>query len=65
MKFLAFLIVFLLIGAFFIISNENLNLDNKNNIDIFLSEYGQWIGKLIDNSRIATGYIVKMGWLPE
>jgi hypothetical protein len=65
MKALAFLIIFLLVGAFFIISNQNLNLGNGDNVNTFVAEYERWIVRLIDNSRIATGYLVKMDWLPE
>ena len=32
MKTLMFVILFLLIGAFFIISNENIKLDSKENV---------------------------------
>ena len=60
-----FIVLFLLIGAFFIISNENIKLNSKENASYFFSLYKDWINKLINNGRTAAGYVVKMDWLPE
>ena len=57
--------MFLLIGAFFIISNEEIKLDNSENINIFFKEYAGWIDSLIGNGKTVSGYIIKMQWLPE
>ena len=56
--------LFLLVGGFFIISNENLALNSSENVGIFFSEYGEWIDSLFNNGKIVTGYVLKMGWLP-
>lgn len=64
MKILILLMMFLLIGAFFIISQENLALKEKENIDKFVGDYYEWIGSIIDNTGSLTGYIIKMKWLP-
>ena len=60
-----FVILFLLIGAFFIISNENIKLDSKENVYYFFDKYGKWFDKLIENGKTAVGYTIKMEWLPE
>tara|TARA_B100001971_G_scaffold109194_1_gene100256 strand:- start:335 stop:550 length:216 start_codon:yes stop_codon:yes gene_type:complete len=65
MKTLSFIILFLLIGAFFIISENKIQINNTNNIDTFLSLYANWLSTLLDNTKTVTGYVVKMGWLPE
>ena len=65
MKTLMFIILFLLIGAFFIISNENIKLDNKENINHFFKLYGKWFDRLTENSGVVLGYVVKMEWLPN
>ena len=65
MKTFIFLMVFLLIGAFFIISNENIKLNSSQNISLFFSEYGKWIDQLVNNSKSLAGYIVKSEWLPD
>lgn len=65
MKFLMFLIFFLLIGAFFIISNENIKLDNPENLAIFFNLYGTWVEKIFYNSVTTTGNMIKMEWLPN
>ena len=65
MKTLMFIILFLLVGGFFIISNENIRLDSQENVDLFLDLYTDWLGGLVDNSGVILGYVVKMEWLPD
>jgi len=65
MKFIMFIILFLLIGAFFIISNENIKLNSKENFNLFLKKYGDWGGSLFGNGKTVIGYVAKMEWLPE
>ena len=64
MKTFIFIIMFLLIGAFFIISNENIKMNTKENVFHFLGLYASWFDQLLGNSKTATGYLVKMEWLP-
>ena len=59
------LIFFLLLGGFFIISNENIKLDNAENVNYFLNEYADWFDSLITNGKAVTGHLVKMEWLPN
>jgi hypothetical protein len=59
-----FFIMFLFLGAFFIISNENIRIDNQKDISLFFKEYGQWIDSLIGNGKGVAGYVIKMDWLP-
>jgi len=65
MKLLMFVLLFLFIGAFFIISNENIKLNSQENFNLFLKEYGDWGGKLLGNGKTVVGYVAKMEWLPE
>jgi len=65
MKLIMFILLFLLVGGFFIISNENIKINNKENLDVLIKLYGTWFDQLIDNSRTAVGYAVKMEWLPD
>ena len=64
MKIFIFIFMFLLIGAFFIISDENIRLNSSENVNSFFKEYAAWIDDLIDNGRVVSGYVVKMEWLP-
>ena len=59
-----FVILFLLIGAFFIISNEEIKMDNLENISKFFDLYGHWIDRSAGNSKNMLGFVVKMEWLP-
>ncbi|MBR9706586.1 hypothetical protein GOV14_06120 [Candidatus Pacearchaeota archaeon] len=65
MKTVMILVMFLLIGAFFIISNENLLLKDKESLDTFFVSYTQWLDQLLGNGKTFAGYVVKMQWLPE
>jgi len=64
MKAFMFIVMFLFIGAFFIISNENIKLNTKENIATFFSLYGKWVDGLVINGKTVFGYVVKMEWLP-
>lgn len=64
MKTLIFIVLFLLIGAFFIVSNEKIKLNSKENLDYFLKEYGKWFDKLAGNTKSVSTYVIKMEWLP-
>jgi hypothetical protein len=65
MKLLVFFIFFMFLGAFFIISNENIKINSKENFYKFLTMYGDWIDQLFGNGRGVGGYVVKMEWLPK
>lgn len=65
MKILMILIIFLFLGAFFIISNKEIRIDNREGIDLFFKEYAQWADSLMGNGKIVAGYVIKMEWLPE
>ena len=64
MKIIMFFIFFLLVGAFFIISNEDIKMDSKENISKFFDLYGHWIDRLAGNSKNMLGFVIKMEWLP-
>jgi len=64
MKILMIIVMFLCIGAFFIISQNNLALNKSENADLFLSTYKGWLSKTFDNLGTLTGQVVKMEWLP-
>ena len=65
MKVFLFIVVFLFVGGFFIISNENLALNNSENINLFASKYFGWLDGLFENTQTVAGYVVKMEWLPN
>ncbi len=65
MKFVMFIVLFLLLGGFFIISNGNIALNSSENINLFLNSYGKWIDGLVGNVGEISGYFVKMEWLPN
>jgi hypothetical protein len=64
MKIVLFIMIFLLVGAFFIISNGNLHLANKVEFNQFASAYYSWFGQIFSNAGHVTGYAIRMDWLP-
>ena len=64
MKVLMFVLLFLFVGGFFIISNENISLNSSENVSLFFDEYGGWIDSLFGNGKTVVGYVAKMEWLP-
>jgi len=64
MKILLFVMIFILLGGFFIISENNLALKERQNFHSFVDLYLNWIGNIYENSVSLTGNIIKMKWLP-
>lgn len=54
-----------ILGALFIISNQNLHLGVSQEREIFLDAYLGWITNIMDNILDATGYVIKFEWLPK
>jgi hypothetical protein len=65
MKIVMLVVIFLCIGALFLISENNLVLKQHENITKFYSLYANWLNNIADNSIKLSGYIVKMDWLPK
>jgi hypothetical protein len=65
MKIAVFIALFLLLGAFYIISEDSIALNSWENAHIFFEKYLFWIVTLVDNSRSVVGSVVKMEWIPD
>ncbi len=59
------LIFFLALGAFFVISNENLQLRNEADFMEFGNIFYSWIQSLFSNLISVTGYVTNFDWLPK
>jgi hypothetical protein len=64
MKIIVFLLTFLILGALFIINNNNLVLEDPQNIKEFSRIYINWLDKLFINVQKITGNIISVDWLP-
>lgn len=64
MKIVIFLMMFLLIGAFFIVANDNLYLKNPEQRAQFAKSYYGWFEKVFTNTRTISGYAINLDWLP-
>ncbi|MFH1711151.1 MAG: hypothetical protein ABH840_02465 [Nanoarchaeota archaeon] len=64
-KIAIIIMMFLFVGAFFIISENNLALRKSGNVDRVIGLYSLWISQLFDNTLAMTGNVIKMNWLPD
>lgn len=64
MKFVVFLVIFLLVGAFFIISNNNLHLGKSDEFHKFMNMYYGWFFKLFGNVKSISSYVINVDWMP-
>lgn len=65
MKVVIFFVKLLILGALFIVSNEELHLSEEGNMAIFGEMYFQWLGSLIDSGKSITGFVIDVEWLPR
>ena len=65
MKILIIVMMFFILGALFIVSNNNFALYEKGNSGNFSQLYFDWVGDLYSNAQSITGYVVKLDWLPH
>ncbi len=59
------MIVFLVLSALIIISNNDLALYDDENLDKFGELYLGWIDKIYVNMQGITGEVVQREWLPK
>lgn len=65
MRWLMFVLKFLLIGALFIVSNNNLALIDSDDRQAFYDESGKWLKDVTVNFGELTAFVVKVKWLPR
>jgi hypothetical protein len=65
MKLAIVLVKLFVLGALFIISNQNLHLLVSEERGVFFDSYSEWIGSLFNQAVDVTGYVVKFEWLPK
>ena len=59
------LIILMLLGAIFIITQNNYNLTKKNDSNEFVKSFSGWAVKVVTNSASLVGNAIKMDWLPR
>ena len=65
MKILMIFFMLFVVGALFIISNNNLAMHKKENFEKFSELYTRWIDQIYINSQTLTGEVIKLDWLPK
>ena len=64
MKITLLVIELVLISALFIISNQDLRLQNAADRVVFGNLYYNWMGLMFNNGRTIVGNVVNLQWLP-
>ena len=64
-KLIILFIILLIIGAYLIKTNQNLDLENEEDQKTFLKSFTNWLGKLFTNAKQITSLAIKQDWLPE
>ncbi len=65
MKLVMFILIFLFVGAFFIVNENALALKDSGNFQKFIDLYSKWLGKILSNGGNVVGYVIKLDWLPD
>jgi len=65
MRIITFLAVFLLFGAFYIISEKNLYVTNNEDLSTLKASYSGWLFSAVKGAAGFVGQVVKMEWLPD
>lgn len=64
MKIIMLVVMFFCVGAFFLISQNSLSLDDPDNLASFVSLYEEWVRENFVNVGKFTGHVINMEWLP-
>lgn len=59
------IIIFLLMNAFFIVSNKNIPLNSIDNISEVSVVYISWVQNIGKNLGEISGNVVKLEWVPD
>ena len=65
MKILVILAIVLIVGGFFIVKANNLDLNNPADRGTFLGKFVLWLKGIGENTIDAAGYVIHQNWLPE
>ena len=57
--------IFFVLGALLIISNNNLALCMPSNVDTFTGMYVDWLDGVYGNALSLTGKVIELEWLPR
>ena len=64
MKILFIVLMFFVISALIIISNNGLAMYEQENVEKFSDLYLEYINQIYVNSQTITGEVVELDWLP-
>ena len=63
MKFLSFILIFLVLNSLLIISNNNIHLETEEGLSNFLGGYSFFVEKVYSNVLRVTSNVIKLDWV--
>ncbi len=64
MKLFVIIAIFLLVGGYFVVQINNLDLTNANDRESFLGKFWMWVKGVGKTSVDVVGYAADKDWLP-
>ena len=64
-KIILLFIILLIVGAYLIKTNNNLDVENRKDQKTFMKLFTNYIAKLFSNAKQVTSLVIKQEWLPE
>lgn len=62
---LALIIIILLVGAFIIKTQSQLDLNSQEDRGEFVKQYSHWSKRIFGNIKSVTGHVVRLDWVPD
>tara|TARA_Y100000310_G_scaffold344022_1_gene454583 strand:+ start:2765 stop:3010 length:246 start_codon:yes stop_codon:yes gene_type:complete len=64
-KLFFFVVVFLIIGGYLIVRNNDIDLEDEKDRKTFLKGFTSWVFKVGKSTKNVVGYATKQEWLPD
>jgi hypothetical protein len=64
-KLFLFIVIFLIIGGYLIVRNNDIDLEEEEGRKTFLKGFTSWVVKVGRSTKNVVGYATKQEWLPD
>jgi|TARA_B100002003_G_C14051625_1_gene506435 hypothetical protein len=64
-KLFLFIVIFLIIGGYLIVRNNDIDLEEEEGRKTFLKGFTGWVFKVGRSTKNVVGYATKQEWLPD
>ena len=64
-KLVWIVMLFIVVGGYMIVMNNDLDLEERSDQTTFVKEIGRWFMRLGKSTKNTVGYAIEQDWLPE